>query len=159
MFYLRFFLYKIRKNERTAHFCSFPLFWWAMWVNRSFCSNQMSDVSELLISLTKKELPWAIHSGCLEEMSDVSEFLISLTKNERMSESLIFWANHSFFLHKKTSNSLRNQMSEFPTLNCRSPNPNFQHTTLAPKFSFSKNSGGLNINIFLWKSAWSFVLH
>ena len=60
----------------------------------------MSDVSELLISLTKKELPWAIHSGCLEEMSDVSEFLISLTKNEQMSESLIFWANHSFFYTK-----------------------------------------------------------
>ena len=131
VFYSRFFS---SKNERIAYFCSLPLFWWGMWVNRSFCSNQMSDVSELLISLTKKELPWAIHSGCLEEMSDVSEFLISLTKNERMSESLIFWANHSFFLHKKTSNSLRNQMSEFPTLNCRSPNPNFQHTTLAPKF-------------------------
>ena len=42
-----------------------------MWVNRSFGSNQMIDVSESLISLTK---------------------------NEQMSESLIFWANHSFAL-------------------------------------------------------------
>ena len=27
---------------------SFPLFWWAMWVNHSFRSNQMSNVNELL---------------------------------------------------------------------------------------------------------------
>ena len=37
MFYLR--LKKNSKNERIAHFCSFPLFWWVMWVNRSFHSN------------------------------------------------------------------------------------------------------------------------
>ena len=48
----------------------------------------MSDVSKLLISLTKNERPWAIRSGRSEEMSDVSESLISLTKNERMSDSL-----------------------------------------------------------------------
>ena len=36
---------KIRKNEQIAHFRSFPLFWLAMWVNCSFRSNQMSDVS------------------------------------------------------------------------------------------------------------------
>ena len=29
-------------------------------------------------------------------MSDVSELLISLTKNEQMSESLVFWVNRSF---------------------------------------------------------------
>ena len=61
----------------------------------------MSNVSELLISLTKNERPWAIRSGRSEEMSDVSKSLISLTKNERMSELLIFWAK---------------QMSEFPAL-------------------------------------------
>ena len=44
----------------------------------------MSDVSALLISLTKNEQPWAIRSGHTEEMSDVSESLISLTKK---------WAN------------------------------------------------------------------
>ena len=45
MFYIR-----LKKNvlKKWAN-CSFPLFWWAMWVNRSFCSNQMSDVSESLI--------------------------------------------------------------------------------------------------------------
>ena len=58
-----------------------------MWVNRSFFSNQMSNVSKPLISLTKNEQQWAIRSGCSEEMS---ESLISLTKNEWMSESLIF---------------------------------------------------------------------
>ena len=67
---------KIRKNERIANFRSFPLFWWAMWVNRSFRSNQMSDVSESLRSLTK---------------------------NERMSESLIFLSKSLIrsFLDKK----------------------------------------------------------
>ena len=66
----------------------------------------MSDVRELLISLTKNERPWAIRlgrsgrSGRTEEMSDVSESLILLTENECMSELLIFlskseikWAN------------------------------------------------------------------
>ena len=56
-----------------AHFRSFSLYWWAMWVNRSFCSNQMSAVSKSLILLIKNEQPWAIRS---EEMSDVSESLI-----------------------------------------------------------------------------------
>ena len=53
-----------------------------------FCerSNQMSDVSESLISLTKNERPWAIFWGRSEEMSDVNESLISLTKKEQMSE-------------------------------------------------------------------------
>ena len=46
--------------------------------------------AQFLFSLTKKERPWAIRSGRSEEMSDVSELLISLTKNERMSKSLIF---------------------------------------------------------------------
>ena len=86
MFYLRF-KKKNRKNEQIAHFRSFPLFWWVMWVNRSFRSNQMSDVSELLRSLTKNErcerIPqrkWVI----------MSKSLRSLTKNERISESLVF---------------------------------------------------------------------
>ena len=80
---------------------------WAMWVNRSFCSNQMSDVSKSLISLTKNERPWAIRSSCSEEMSDL---LISLTKNERMSELLIYLSEsliRSFFF-TKTSDSLGN---------------------------------------------------
>ena len=46
--------------------------------------------AHFLFSLTKNEWPWAICSGRSEEMSDVSELLISLTKNERMSKSLIF---------------------------------------------------------------------
>ena len=92
MFYIRFKKKIYWKNERIAHFHSFPLFWWAMWVNHSFRSNQMSDVSKLLISLTKNERPWAIRSGRSEEMSDVSESLISLTKkwaNERSLEKFL----------------------------------------------------------------------
>ena len=49
----------------------------------------MSDVSESLILLTKNEPPWAICSSGSEEMSDVSKSLISLTITEQMSESLI----------------------------------------------------------------------
>ena len=63
----------------------------------------MSDVGKSLISLTKNERPCVIRSGRSEEMSDVSE-------------SLIFG--------QKTSDSLENQMSEFPAL----------------KFSFLKKS-------------------
>ena len=52
--------------------------------------DKWATVSKLLRSLRGNEQPWAIRSGRSEEMSDVSESLISLTKNERMSESLIF---------------------------------------------------------------------
>ena len=63
----------------------------------------MSNVSKLLRLLTKNERPWAIRSGRSEEMSDVSESLISLTKNDRMSESLIFLSESliSSFFDKK----------------------------------------------------------
>ena len=63
----------------------------------------MSNVSESLISLTKKEWPWAICSGGSEEMNDVSESLILLTKIERMCESLIFLSKSLIrsFLDKK----------------------------------------------------------
>ena len=84
-----------------------------MWANRSFRSNQMSDVSKSLISLTKNERPWAIRSCCSEEMSDVSETLISLTKNEWIAHFFEQIA-HLLILGQKMSDSLGNQMSEFP---------------------------------------------
>ena len=46
-------------------------------------------------------------------MSYVSELLILLTKNELMSESFIF-LSESLIFWQKTSDSLRNQLSEFP---------------------------------------------
>ena len=51
-------------------------------------------------------------------VSDVSKSLILLTKNEWMSESLIFFERiaHSLILGQKMSDSLGNQMSEFPAL-------------------------------------------
>ena len=48
----------------------------------------VSDVSESLIWLTKNERPWAIRSGCAEEMSDVSESLISLIFGQKTSNML-----------------------------------------------------------------------
>ena len=54
--------------------------------------DKWATVSESLRSLRGNEGSWAIRSGRSEEMSDVSELLISLTKNERMSDSLKeFW--------------------------------------------------------------------
>ena len=75
----------------------------------------MSNVSELLISLTKNERPWAIRSGRSEEMSDVSESLISLTKNEQMSESLIFLSKSLVrsFLDKKQAICLEIKWANF----------------------------------------------
>ena len=67
------------------------------------------------------QIKWVIRSSRSEEMSDVSESLITLTKNEQMSESLIFLSDSLIrsVLDKKKSDSLRNQMSEFPALkNC-----------------------------------------
>ena len=54
----------------------------------------MSNVSKLLISLTKNERPWAICSRRSEEMSDVSESLIrSFLDKKRAIRSEIKWAN------------------------------------------------------------------
>ena len=50
--------------------------------------DKWATVRESLRSLRGNELVWAIRSGRSEEMSDVSESLISLTKNERMSDLL-----------------------------------------------------------------------
>ena len=84
------FLFFGERCEWIAHFAQIK---WAMWGNRSFRL------------LTKIERPWAIRSGRSEEMSDVSQLLISLTKNERMSESLIFWQKTSDSLEIKWANS------------------------------------------------------
>ena len=75
----------------------------------------MSNVRESLISPTKNVQPWAICSGRLEEMSDVSESFISLTKNERIAH-FFEWIAHSLIFLQKTSDLLGNQMSEFPAL-------------------------------------------
>ena len=87
------FIYDLKKHywkmSKSLIFCSFPLFWWAMRVNCSIRSNQMSDVSKSLRLLTKNEWPWAICSGRSEEISDCEQIARLLTKNERMSESLI----------------------------------------------------------------------
>ena len=50
--------------------------------------DKWAALSESLRSLRGNERSCAIHSGRSEEMSDVSESLISITKNERMSDLL-----------------------------------------------------------------------
>ena len=74
---------------------SFPLFYWALWVN---CS------------------------GRSPKMSNVSESLRLLTKHERMGESLVFLSKllfRSLFAHfflQKMSDLLRKPMNELPAL-------------------------------------------
>ena len=118
MFYIRFKKKIYWKNERIAHFRSFPLFWWVMWVNRSFRSNQMSDVRESLISLPKNERPWAIRSGRSEEMSNCER--IAQVDHQKWANEWIahFFERsaHSLIFGQKTSNSLGNQMSKVPAL-------------------------------------------
>ena len=90
MFYIQFFYWK---NERIAHFLFFGerCEWiaqvahqkWAMWANRLGRSPKMSDHERFALVAQRK---WVI----------VRELLRSLTKNERICESLIFWANRSF---------------------------------------------------------------
>ena len=50
-FFVRFFVHFLKKQA----ICSFPLYYWEMWANRSGCSPKMSNVSVSLRSLTKKE--------------------------------------------------------------------------------------------------------
>ena len=101
MFNLRFLNFFSSKIWANCSFSSFPLFWWAMWVNRWFPSNQMSDVSESLISLTK--------------MSDHERFAHQKWVNEWIAHFFEQIA-HSLIFRQKTSYSLGNQMSEFPAL-------------------------------------------
>ena len=96
-------------------------------MNRSFSLNSsflVSDVSESLISLKSNErcerITQVAHHERFAQVVQrkwaiVSELLRSLTKNERMSESLIF-LSESLIFWQKTSDSLGNQMSEFPAL-------------------------------------------
>ena len=78
----------------------------------------VSFVSESLISLKSNEQPWAIRLGRSEEMSNC----------ERIAQvAHLKWANewishfferivHLLIFGQKTSDSLGNQMSEFPAL-------------------------------------------
>ena len=61
----------------------------------------MSDVSELLRSLTKNEQPWAIGSGRSEEMSDRERITQVAHQCEEMSDSLIFSIKKLYIKHTK----------------------------------------------------------
>ena len=78
----------------------------------------MSDVSKSLWSLTKNERPWAIHSGRSEEMSNcerIGQLAHQKLANERIANFFERIA-HLLIFEQKISNSLGNQMSEFPAL-------------------------------------------
>ena len=84
MFYIRKKKKNIEKNEPIAHFRSFPLFWRAMWVNRSGCSEEMSDCEQIAQVAHQK---WA---------------------NEWIAH-FFEWIAHSLIFGQKTSDSLGNQ--------------------------------------------------
>ena len=97
---------------KIAHFL------WVMWANRSFRSDQMSDVSKLLRSLTRSEQPWAIRSHHSEEVS-VHEPIAQVTHQKWANERIANFSEliaHLLIFGQKTSDSFRNQMSEFPAL-------------------------------------------
>ena len=56
----------------------------------------VSDVSELLRSLTKNEQCERIAQVAHQKWATMIESPRLLTKNEWMSESLVFWTNRSF---------------------------------------------------------------
>ena len=70
-------------------FAHFP-FLWAMWVNLSFRSNQMSDVSKLLMVAHFWWAKLAIHSHRSFDLSDHEGFAQVAQRKWAM------WANHSF---------------------------------------------------------------
>ena len=78
----------------------------------------MSDVNKLLRSLTKNKRPWAIGSGRSEEMSD-RERIAQVSYQKWVNEWIAHFfeqITHSLIYEQKTSDSLWNQMSEFPAL-------------------------------------------
>ena len=95
-----------------------PSFWWVMWVNRSGHSPKMSNVSELLSSLTKNERPWAICSGRSEEVSDCERIAqVAHQKWENESIGRFFERiAHSLIFGQNTSDSLGKLMSEVQAL-------------------------------------------
>ena len=74
----------------------------------------MSDVSELLRSLTKNERPWEIRSGRSEEMNDRER--IAQVAHQKWAHEWItrFFKRiaHSLIFGQKTSNLLRKPMSK-----------------------------------------------
>ena len=117
------FYLSLTKNKRLAQkknffnhiFCTF---FTVFFKKQKICSFLLSEVSESLRLLRTNERPQAICSGRSEGMSDREQ--IAQVSNQKMSK----WANHSLFeqiahlltFFAKTSDSLQNSLSEFPTL-------------------------------------------
>ena len=84
MFYIRFKLKKLLKNEQITHFRSFPPFGERC---ERFTHNRLfplSDVSEFLRSLTKNEQCEQIAQVAHQKCVTMSDSLTSLRGNERL---------------------------------------------------------------------------
>ena len=107
LFFSMFYMYTFFNYKKWA-IRSFPLFWWAMWENRSGRSPKKSNVSELLRSLTKNERPWAIRSGRSEEMSDrerIAQVAHQIWANEWITRFLCESIIRSFLGKKRVMHS------------------------------------------------------
>ena len=101
MFYIHFFKCANR---------SFPLFWWAMWVNRSDCSPKMGDVSDHKRFARIAQRKWQ-----MSDREQIAQGVHQKWANEwiaRFFERI----GHSLIFGQKTSKSLGKPMSEFPAL-------------------------------------------
>ena len=117
LFFSIFYIYRFFLLKKWAN-CSLPLFWWAMWVNRSDHSPKMSNVRDSLRLLTKNERPWAIRSGRSEEMSD-HEAIAQVAHQKWANEWITRFFNriaHSLIFGQKMSDLLGKPMSKFPAL-------------------------------------------
>ena len=77
----------------------------------------------------------------------------NLDQNWTYFKPLLSRVEWFFFIGQKMVLNQRSGIIPSPILNFR------WRSARAAKFSFSKIPGGLNINIFLWKFAWCFLLH
>ena len=108
----------------------------------------------------KKSFWKNIHFGSVVVWCGVNQMIIFFFWSIHSAKRLFFrsswlgWSDFYFFIGQKTALNQRSriilkvQIQFWARVGAR-----------AAKFSFSKIPGGLNINIFLWKLAWSFLLH
>ena len=83
----------------------------------------------------------------------VLELSFNILQGGQMRAPILGWSDFYFFD--------RTEDGTLPKVryNFISPNLNFRHVCTQQSFYFQKIPEGLNINIFLWKSAWCFLWH
>ena len=96
-------------------YCMFLQFFWSLKKKKKICSFLLSKVSESLRLLRTNEWPWAIRSEGMSDHERIAQVAHQKWANEQITHFLSKSLICSLFWHK-TSNSLRNWMSKFPTL-------------------------------------------